>query len=1268
MTPHAERLIEILRYVLALQPGEQAELGISPSDLLVSEKDLAHLQGATTRLGEAWFSIEKTIYQGSQEQDGSLFVTEQPHPLTETDQHQSSQQNASKLHERLAGLYRDLKMDGGAETMEVVCGFGFLLGLLPSGEEVNAPLILQACEIILNAAATSTIELHPATNQPTLNTSVLKRLYPARSQEIEQLQQELQQSEAEFSTDDSTSLTPFYDKISAWGLGISPSWSFFLRKRPSGRVRKDILALIEAIEAGATLPDGMIELVDRDYNPEILTNSIVYRGLETTGERSEGELRELYFPLPYNDEQVNIIQRLEVGNGAVVQGPPGTGKSHTIANIICHYLATGRSVLVSSGSAGALDVIREKLPAEIRGLSAALLSSDAESIKQFEQSISEIVAKVSAIHPPKAQEEILAIEKEIKRLHACIEETDHEMEEIAKQNLMEYVLGGKLTSATEIAKIALQEPENPFFSGPLPEIPFEKIEAWNSDTAKCRALLGDLLDDEEFFDLPENIEFDVSLFNEWSSLVDLQNNTTLEPDTQWISLLSDVELESTLAWLEKIGPEIKNIETSSLWNDDSLTQYRVALMGLKQNDPVRTTILKLAQDARTHQARVRYLDGRIVMNNAALGNAKTLAGIRKSISNLAEGKRAIPLLSFGQDDVKQFIESVYIDGDLPDNRDQWLTVGQRIEDLLGIAVLIRRWNAMAQSMAAWPTIDMKRLGSLRALQEIDQLAKLAIVAFRHAEIQSDAMDKTGQAWTLFGKVTPEALNGEIQVRRATGRILEIRQKIERTLGSTLFGIRALSAMSHPDKSGDIQTVAVGLTERYARMTGALEVREQLNTIAREIQATGAKDLAAALLATRNETADAQEILDGWTQSWKICAARRIVQAFGEPGQMFDLIGRRQEYSRSLSMQYQSLITEKSWLKMFENSTPRVRQSLQKYLGAVRKIGQGTGMRAARHRAVAKEAMQDAYMAIPCWIMPQGRVSESMPASLGLFDLVIMDEASQSGIDAIMTLMRGKKVLIVGDDKQVSPSGVGRDELTIIKNRNTLLSHQPYAHRMLPDQSIYDLFSEVFAGSTIMLKEHFRSSGAIIEYSNREFYGGQIIPLRVPNGNQRIDPPLVDVLVLDGKKEGDINEKEAIFIAEEIKNISENPAFSGKTIGVVTLTSSEKQAMEIKRHISARISDSAYTAMEISVGPPAQFQGKERDIMFVSMVWDEQSRDPGNRVDFQQRFNVALSRARDRMYLVRSIRDGHAKTQQSVGSCDPTLSRIHFAGSGRTPIS
>lgn len=55
---------------------------------------------------------------------------------------------------------------------------------------------------------------------------------------------------------------------------------------------------------------------------------------------------DLFFPKPFNEDQVNIIRRLEDSDGVVVQGPPGTGKTHTIANVICHMLATGKRVLV----------------------------------------------------------------------------------------------------------------------------------------------------------------------------------------------------------------------------------------------------------------------------------------------------------------------------------------------------------------------------------------------------------------------------------------------------------------------------------------------------------------------------------------------------------------------------------------------------------------------------------------------------------------------------------------------------------------------------------------------------------------------------------------------------------------------------------------------------------------------------------------------------------------------------------------------------------
>jgi superfamily I DNA and/or RNA helicase len=54
-------------------------------------------------------------------------------------------------------------------------------------------------------------------------------------------------------------------------------------------------------------------------------------------------------------------------------------------------------------------------------------------------------------------------------------------------------------------------------------------------------------------------------------------------------------------------------------------------------------------------------------------------------------------------------------------------------------------------------------------------------------------------------------------------------------------------------------------------------------------------------------------------------------------------------------------------------------------------------------------------------MPTWRVSQFMPAELGSFDLVIIDEASQSDLTALPALLRGKKLLVVGDSKQVSPS-------------------------------------------------------------------------------------------------------------------------------------------------------------------------------------------------------------------------------------------------------
>ena len=282
-------------------------------------------------------------------------------------------------------------------------------------------------------------------------------------------------------------------------------------------------------------------------------------------------------------------------------------------------------------------------------------------------------------------------------------------------------------------------------------------------------------------------------------------------------------------------------------------------------------------------------------------------------------------------------------------------------------------------------------------------------------------------------------------------------------------------------------------------------------------------------------------------------------------------------------------------------------------------------------------MERAYKAVPCWILPQWRVSETIPPEVGLFDLVIIDEASQSDIWALPALLRGKKLLVVGDHKQVSPSTIGTKEVKVQELKNRFLNNQPHGANMTPGKSIYDLARVVFAGNSVMLKEHFRCVHPIIEFSNREFYDGQIKPLRVPKNSERLDPPLIDVMVLGGFRKGDHNPPETRAIVNEIKEIIANPKMIDRSIGVVTLLGTE-QAKQIRTLISSEISQSDIVKWSISVGAPPVFQGRERDIMLISNVLAKGDKAASNRLEIEQRFNVALSRARDRMYLFRSIEE------------------------------
>jgi transcription elongation GreA/GreB family factor/very-short-patch-repair endonuclease len=268
-------------------------------------------------------------------------------------------------------------------------------------------------------------------------------------------------------------------------------------------------------------------------------------------------------------------------------------------------------------------------------------------------------------------------------------------------------------------------------------------------------------------------------------------------------------------------------------------------------------------------------------------------------------------------------------------------------------------------------------------------------------------------------------------------------------------------------------------------------------------------------------------------------------------------------------------------------------------------------------------------------MPIWRVSETLPPEIGSFDLVIVDEASQSDILAMPTMMRGKKLLIVGDDKQVSPVAPFVEERKLMQLRNQHLNNQIFVDLMIPGSSLYDLANAVFSGRRVMLDEHFRCVEPIIRFSFR-FYPEKIIPVRIPKASERLEPPMVDVFVPGGKRDKKkVNHAEADAIVDEIERLVNDPAFRRRSIGVISLIGAQ-QGAHIQKLLLRRIGQEKFIRHQIDCGDSATFQGRERDIMFISMVQSKGRIAAQTAVIYEQRFNVAMSRARDRMYLYRSV--------------------------------
>ena len=1199
-----------------------------------------------------------------------------------------------KKRRRTIKLYGELftlkqQLDGSLidTQLEIAMGVGMAIWNM-DGVKVCYPLITRLAEIHVNEL-TMAIEIRPRDIDPRLEIDIFTAADNLGTADLEKAFKDFMLKATQtFSPFDSgtfdgilrSAVAALDSKAVYWpsktspddrklpqsseSLKITDTWALLARPRSKSLFVQDLERFKAALEEGSDfiLPKAIKAVLTEPSTKNEEATLLSYRGLSVIrgssglgGTSESHKVQDLYFPMPFNDEQVRIVQMLDHYDGVVVQGPPGTGKTHTIANIISHYFALGKRVLVTSMKEPALAVLRDKLPEEIRPLAISLLNNEQEGMKQFDYAISKIASEIQTIDRITYKKEIDLLEQSIDSLHAQLSGIDRQISNWAKKNLEPIVIDEIEYSPVKAAQEVVSGEGH--YEWLEDEINLENKPLFNNfDISRLREARQAIAKDIDYLGvqlpeiaaLPETIEL-IRIHQDLSRLADLEAAI----DAGNLPTLSSAD-DNAFENVCQLGSEVELLfdleKKIDFYNVSWLSSARNFLF---QKSSDATDLLRIFDELGEE------LQEAVKRRNDFLSKPVTVPtdieidrDICETIENKAVGKSAFGLAGFiGKTNQKKKIDEIRIVSALPNSQEDWQHVLSYINLQRNFRDLIARWNTVAKELGIeiFSSCDPSNAIIAKEYYELYHAVR------RHIEIESRVVEQTKRLFPTWEKCTLISTNkahlSELKrhienhiLRKKLANAWSSKEKFQAML-SVYTGkiIQSLQKFSN-EVLGNSAISDIEMQSQWSQLVGELKRLHSLKSffndiseITHRIEQSGGIKWADALRHTApSEMLDAL-LPDTWANTWRLKRLATFLEAADARSDLRQLTKQRKDVEATLAQTYQIIVAKRTWLKLAENATPDIRSALVAFQTAIAKIGKGTGKRAIRYRQDARKAASRANPAIPCWIMSHWRISESLPADFGCFDLVIIDEASQSDLSALPALLRADKVLIVGDDKQVSPDGVGLEEEKILNLMGRYLANQVdhYRAQMTPERSIYDLFKVVFAQSSIMLKEHFRCVSPIIEYSKREFYNHELKPVRLPKSSERLDPPLVDVLVEDGFRKGDINTPEAQYIVSEIKKICDDPAMKNRSIGVVSLLA-DKQALKIWEMLENQLGPEKIEQHQIACGDARTFQGKERDIMFLSMIVSPGDAHAQSRDSIAQRFNVAASRARDRMYLVRSV--------------------------------
>jgi very-short-patch-repair endonuclease len=909
-----------------------------------------------------------------------------------------------------------------------------------------------------------------------------------------------------------------------------------------------------------------------------------------------------------------------------------------------------------------LRVVREKLAKPLRSLCVSVLESDEESSRQLEESITGIVNYLAST----SEKKLLA---EIERLSERRETLRQEQEELRARLLdavsAEYeeieILGETITPSDAARKVVELSGVENWIPGPLPEeaeIPLspaevEELYSLNAEiTPDDEKLLDSKLPDLDPF--PAQKEF-AALYDEMAEL----ERTPLKTGAEfWLHEDQDPEaLYQLLEMMTRAAEILEQAEGAEFLDQDEEWVHECLEAGREGGKRAESwrELVELIDEC---SGEVSEREPLTLEHGPGIESEQPpedlIETCKAIVKHLESGKELTKFKLLRNSKWSDLIRSSKVDAGAPTEPAHFRAILHHLEIGTLRDRLAQRWDRQIAPVGAPAFADLGPSPE----KEVRRYARGVTLALDwHPQVWSSCeakLEEVGLDWSRLSRKTVGRRSGKTELQRTREVVADHLESLIESRNrflqwnSLAKKKAAWLALLEPFSRKDgiyslIKQLRAGIRKgNYDTYTTARDRLEELTRLRPSFERR--RELIHRLETVAPEWADAvrgrREPHDGARAPGNIEKAWRYRQWEQRLTRLSKVnLDQLQEKLDSVTEELFEVTADQveglSWLSQLRRTGLQQQQALNGWLGLHKKIGKGTGKHVGRLKEEAKRTLVECRSAVPVWIMALSRVVECFDLATTRFDVVIIDEASQSDVLGLVAFALGKEVVVVGDHEQVSPYAVGQRGDRIHALIDEILREIPNKHLYDGKTSVYDLARQSF-GATIRLLEHFRCVPDIIQFSNQLCYGGEIRALREASSSQ-VRPHLVAHRVENGRESNGINRNEALEIASIVSAICRLDEYDNCTIGVICLVGTD-QALYIDSVLRRRLSVSEYKKRRILCGNASQFQGDERDIILLSIV-SSPSEGPlvlRQREDAKKVFNVAASRARDQLWVVHSL--------------------------------